>query len=285
MGIKLRKFAELGAIEISSLRSRLTEYYASPPPAYYAIADRAAAQYAPEIQPFHVDLVGRIKPGMSILEVGCGSAHLCPHVERAGGSYTGIDHSHELLEGNRKRFPRARFFSIDTTLSEQFDLVTSLYTIEHVVDPPAYLETMWSYCKPAGFLAVICPNFIDSGEIPPSCFYGKTPRRFREKIRSLAVSDAIAHLIDMFWIAPRWKSQAHAPAPGAFWINLEPRIFHGAEYTIDADAVHLPRLRDIVWWLERHGASIVETSISMKDAPSLVLRYNCYVLARKPSVM
>ncbi len=143
---------------------------------------------------------------------------------------------------------------------------------------------MWNYCKPTGLLAVICPNLIDTGDFPPSLFYGKTPRRFREKIRSLSVIDAIGHLIDLFWVVPRWKRRAHASAPGAFWINLEPRIFHGAEYTIDTDAVHLPRLRDIVWWLEKRGASILETSLSMRNIPMSVLRYNCYALARKPGV-
>jgi SAM-dependent methyltransferase len=204
-------------------------------------------------------------------------------VEKAGGSYTGIDHSRELLEQNRKRFPRGRFLPIGTTV-EQFDFVASLYTIEHVVDPRSHLETMWNFCKAGGMLAVVCPDFVDGDGFPPSFFYGKTPRRFGEKIRSLAFRDAVAHLTDLLWFAPKWKRRARATTPGAFWINLEPRIFHGAQYSIDADAVHLPRLKDIVWWLEKRGASIVEASRSMRNIPESVLRYNCYVLARKPDV-
>ena len=281
MSINVHRFAELTADRISSLQQQLIDYYSNPPASYYVISDQAAEKYTPSLQPFHCDLVSRVTSEMSVLEIGCGSAHLCPQVEQVGASYTGFDYSHELLERNRTRFPRARFLQIGTDLQEQFDVVASLYTIEHIVDPPTYLEKMWNFCKPGGLLAIICPEFIDGNGCPSSFFYGKTPRRFREKVRSLAVIDAATHLIDLLWFAPSWKRYARASAPGAFWINMEPRIFHGAEYTIDADAVHLPRLRDIVWWLEKRGAFILETSLSMEDIPEAVLRYNCYVLARK----
>jgi SAM-dependent methyltransferase len=282
VSINVHRFAELKLEEISALQSRFTEYYSNPPDSYYEIADQAAAQYTPGLLPFHCDLVSRVENGAAVLELGCGTAHLCPFVEARGGTYTGLDFNRELLERNRQRFPRARFFKIGSDVRENFDIVASLYTIEHIVDPPAYLEMMWNFCKPGGLIAVICPDFIDGDGLPPSFYYGKTSRRLREKIISLAFADASQHLFDLFWLAPRWKKRARATEPGAFWINLQPRVLRGAEYSIDADAVHLSRLKDLVWWFEQRDGTVAATSRTLSDVDPAVLRHNCYVVAQKP---
>jgi 2-polyprenyl-3-methyl-5-hydroxy-6-metoxy-1,4-benzoquinol methylase len=284
VSICIRRFADLTPETISALQQRLVEYYSHPPESYYTIADQAAANYRPEIQPFHCDLVNRVRPGMSVLELGCGSAHLCPFVEAAGGQYTGMDYSAQLLKNNRTRFPRASFISIGEELLKGFDIVASLYTIEHVVDPIAYLETMWGFCKAGGLLAIICPDFVDGSGFAPSFYYGTRARRLREKLRSLNFIDALKHLLDLFCIAPLCIAQARRSQPGAFWINLKPRILAGAAYSVDADAVHLSRLKDLVWWLEKHGATVIATSRSLAGIAPSILRYNCYVVARKPQL-
>lgn len=261
----------------------MAAFYQNPPPSYYQTADHAAARYTPQKQPFHCDLVGRVQPGNSVLEVGCGTAHLCPQVEARGGSYTGLDHSAELLAANRNKFPRARFFSIGTPPAETFDLVASLYTIEHIADPLAYLELLWRYCRPSGHIAIICPEFVDCPGLAPSVFYGHTPRRLREKLQRGNLADAVAHLMDLKFAAPRWQRQARADLPGAFWINLRPRVLHGAGYAVDGDAVHLVQRRDLVWFFQNKGAAIVQTSATMPTVSPEVLRYNCYVLVQKPA--
>lgn len=283
MSIKVLPQASLTDAMRLHLEEKLTAYYSDPPDLYYAMADRGASHYVPVLTPFHCDLVGRVKPGLSILELGCGSAHLCRFVEEAGGHYTGLDHSHELLEENRKRFPRARFVPLKEKLDETFDIVASLYTLEHVVNPPEYLETLWKFTRPQGLIGVICPDFVDGDGLPPSFYYGLTPRRLSTKLTDLAVRDSAQHFLDLFWRAPRWKRQARRTAPGAFWINLRPRVLHGAKYSIDADAVHLPRLTDIIWWLEQQGATIEVTSRSLAGVGKEILKYNCYVAARKPA--
>jgi SAM-dependent methyltransferase len=282
MSIRLVRLRDLEPSDKSTLEERLTKFYQTTPALYYQIADQAAEQYVSALLPFHCDLVSRIAPGTKVVELGCGSAHLCRQVEKMGGVYLGMDHDEHLLQRNRERFPRARFLPLSAKLDEQFDVVASLYTIEHVVDPPHYLKTMWNFCKPAGLIAIICPDFVDGESLPPSVFYGTTPRRLREKILSLAFGDMIEHCIDLFWRAERWKRRLRMEKPGAFWINLRPRVLHGANYSIDADAVHLSRLQDISGWLENHGASILATSRSMKNVPESVLRFNCYVVAQKP---
>ncbi len=260
----------------------MVAFYRSPPPSYYQFADNAAQHYTPREQPFHCDLVGRVQPGNSVLEVGCGTAHLCPHVEAQGGSYTGLDFSAELLAANRRKFPRARFFPIGTAMENTFDLVASLFTIEHIADPPAYLKLLWQYCRPGGLVAIICPEFVNCPGYAPSIFFGRTPRRLREKLKRFDLPDVIGHLLDLKRNAPRWKQRALAEPPGAFWINLRPRILQGIEFASDTDAVHMVRREDLVWYYEQLGAEIVQTSAAMADVPPAVSRFSCYVLARKP---
>ena len=244
MSLALRRRNELSGSQIAELESALAAFYKSPPPSYYPTANQAAQHYTHAEQPFHCDLLGHVSPGMSVLETGCGTAHLCPPIEERGGTYTGVDHSEQLLADNRRRFPQARFFAIGMLPAENFDLVASLYTIEHISDPPAYLESLWRYCRPGGMIGIICPEFVDIAGFAPSIVFGKTPRRLREKVLTLSLADACQHVIDWKIRAPRWKRQALADAPGAFWINLRPRVLQ-ADYVIDADAVYLARQRDL----------------------------------------
>ena len=261
----------------------MNAFYRNPPRRYYQISDEASQHYNTREMPFHCDLIERIFPGASVLELGCGTAHLCGQVEARGGTYLGVDYGGPLLEENQRRFPKARFCRMETPPQELFDIVVSLYTIEHVVDPPAHLELMWRHCRPGGLLAIICPEFVAGPDLPPSFFYGKTPRRLRHKLQTLSLVDAGGHLLDLTVRGPRWKKRAQAMPPGAFWINLRPRVLHGAEYSIDADAVHLVQRRDLVWFLQQKGATIVQTSGDMSGISPDVLRYNCYVLAGKSS--
>lgn len=282
MSIHIIRRDELTSDGLASLQRELLEYYSNPPDSYYQIANKAADTYRPDLMPFHCDLTTRVTPGMNVLELGCGSAHLCPHVESAGGRYIGMDFSADLLASNTERFPQSRFYQAEAELIEEFDLVASLYTIEHVVDPPGYLERMWGFCKPGGLLAVICPEFIDCDSFPPCFYFGASPRRFREKLLSMALLDAFRHGLDLLWNAPRWKARARSAPPGAFWINTRPSELNGQVHGIDTDAVHLPRRRDIEWWFQQRGAEIVATSNTLPGVPAEVLQYNCYVLAEKP---
>lgn len=284
MSLDCRPFHQITENERNDLHLKMIEFYKHPQSSYYEIADQSANHYTSTNLPFHFDLVERISPAMTVCELGCGTAHLCPEIEKRGGLYTGFDWSQELLRANSSKFPKARFFSLENTLLETFDLVASLYTIEHVVNPISYLEQIWSLSKPGGLMGIICPEFINGNFFPPSFFYGKTPRRLREKLADFSWIDIFWHLVELKLIAPRWKKNAQTHAPGAFWINLKPRVLHGATYTIDGDAVHLPRLEDLEGWFIQKGANIIKTSKTLRNSSAQTVTHSCYILARKPLI-
>ena len=141
---------------------------------------------------------------------------------------------------------------------------------------------MLEFCHPGGLIAIICPDFVESPDFPPSFWYGRTARRLREKLATFSLADALAHVIDLTWFARRWRKRARIASDGAFWINLKPRIFADPHYSIDTDAIHLPRLKDLIWWLRENNGTIIATSHTLPDIDPNVLRYNCYALARMP---
>ena len=56
MSLDLRPLAAVSAAELADLEKRMAEFYRHPPESDHAIANTAADQYTPDIQPFHCDL-------------------------------------------------------------------------------------------------------------------------------------------------------------------------------------------------------------------------------------
>ena len=265
-----------------SLGNNMRSFYLNVPSNYYSLADQASDKYNLQEQPFHCHLAEQISQGDHVLELGCGTAHFCPQTQKRGAIYHGADLDPHLLENNRRKWTGASFFTIGEPIPDLYDMVISLYTIEHVVDPPSYLKLLWSYARPGGKIGVICPDFIDGEGIPPSIYFGYTPRRLRQKIASWSLLDAGLHLYDWLMASRAWKTHARLCPPGAFWMNLDPRDLAARSHAIDGDAVHLPRLEDLVFWFRKNGAKILDTSQTLPGIPHDIIKHNCYILAQKP---
>jgi SAM-dependent methyltransferase len=268
--------------DLSLLGDKMRSFYLKTPSNYYQLADEALHKYNYKGQPFHCHLAQQILPGERVIELGCGTAHFCKAVEKRAGIYYGGDIDPLLLRENRKKWPAASFFWLEDRIPGLYDMAISLYTIEHVVNPGSYLEILWSYVRPGGKIGIICPDFIDGKGIPPSVYFGITPQRLRHKFFCGNLWDATLHLYEMTVAASAWKHKARLCAPGAFWMNLAPRDLATNSHTIDGDAIHLPRLTDLLFWVRQAGGEILETSQSLAGVPAAVLRHNCYLLAKKP---
>jgi len=108
-------------------------------------------------------LVRVLRPGMSVLDVGCGDS-LIAHVAKGAGldiKLTGLDISKELLQRNRERWPEHEWVEGDATdpaHGRTFDLVHAGEIIEHLDDRSPALDN-WCRCvAPGGCLIITTPT-------------------------------------------------------------------------------------------------------------------------------
>ena len=109
-----------------------------------------------------------VRPGMQVLEVGCGRGcgaamlRLDPSV-----AFTGVDRDRAAVEyalrhyaspGGGTRFLRGSIEHLAFAESATFDLVTSFDTLESVIDPEAFLAELHRVLKPGGRLILSSAN-------------------------------------------------------------------------------------------------------------------------------
>jgi cyclopropane-fatty-acyl-phospholipid synthase len=106
----------------------------------------------------------RLKPGESMLDVGCGWGGLIMHAaERFGVNALGITLSYEQAELARERIRERGLSSLCTvevrdyrhlTADQEFDKIASVGMVEHVgrAKLPVYFERLYRYLRPGGLL-------------------------------------------------------------------------------------------------------------------------------------
>jgi 2-polyprenyl-6-hydroxyphenyl methylase / 3-demethylubiquinone-9 3-methyltransferase len=115
-------------------------------------------------QHFHLD-EHDLKPlaGKAALDVGCGAGLLAEPLARLGASVTAVDAAPELIEAARVH-AAAQGLAIDyrvggvEALEGEYDLVTAMEVIEHVVDPQAFVRDLSARLAPGGLLMLSTPN-------------------------------------------------------------------------------------------------------------------------------
>jgi len=82
-----------------------------------------------------------IKPGSTVLDLGCGSGEFCALATEAGAHATGIDASHKMIELAREQAPAAEFHvrALDQLPWQDgtFDVVTAFNALFFAPDPEA----------------------------------------------------------------------------------------------------------------------------------------------------
>ena len=101
--------------------------------------------------------------GKSALDVGCGAGLLAEPLARLGGAVTAVDAAPELIEV-AKAHAAGQGLTIDyracgvEEIEGQFDLITAMEVIEHVVDPAAFVASLAALLAPDGLLILSTPN-------------------------------------------------------------------------------------------------------------------------------
>lgn len=101
--------------------------------------------------------------GKTAIDVGCGAGLLAEPLARLGAMTTAVDAAPENIEA-AKAHAGATGLEIDyrcadvADLDGQFDLVTSMEVIEHVVDPARFIEALASRLAPDGLMILSTPN-------------------------------------------------------------------------------------------------------------------------------
>jgi len=109
--------------------------------------------------------------GKTTLDVGCGAGLLCEPLARLGGAVTGVDAAPENIDA-AKAHAALSGLSINYRAGEiaaqglgQFDVVTCMEVIEHVMDPAAFVAELVRHLRPDGLLLLSTPNRTASSRL------------------------------------------------------------------------------------------------------------------------
>lgn len=118
-------------------------------------------------------LDGRLQPGCCILEVGAGSMLLSAYLASKGFRVTALEPLKsgfgwfDTLQGEVVAYcarqgiglERVEMIAEDYVVPEQFDLIFTVHTLEHMRDPMLALANMYRSLAAPGFLVAVCPNY------------------------------------------------------------------------------------------------------------------------------
>jgi SAM-dependent methyltransferase len=119
------------------------------------------------------ELVRRLqggRPGLRVLDVGCGNGPLTFPIAALGCEVLGVDVNAASIERNRResRYPNARFAVVPGAsfdLGESFDLVICSEVLEHLPEPQPLVDSIARHLAPGGTLMVTVPNGYGPREV------------------------------------------------------------------------------------------------------------------------
>ena len=123
----------------------------------YGFRSSAPSHMHVHFMPRIFELAGPLKPGLRVLDIGCGNGATAGMFLERGCDVVGIDLSETGVQLARQAHPRGRFEVLpadDDILGHlgetPFDLVVSTEVVEHLYNPRAYVRGAYRALKPGG---------------------------------------------------------------------------------------------------------------------------------------
>jgi SAM-dependent methyltransferase len=107
-------------------------------------------------------LLGNVRPGERVLDLGCGEGDFCAELASAGIDPIGAEVAEAALERARERHPGLRFELVEAHGplpfdAAAFDVVWASEVIEHVADTGRWLSEVRRVLRPGGALLLTTP--------------------------------------------------------------------------------------------------------------------------------
>lgn len=111
-----------------------------------------------------------------ILDVGCGNGHTLKYFEtrKIGAKLAGMDLSNKAITIAQDKLPNAEFYNADLlafTSRKKWQVIVSLGSIEHLLDPDAGLQKLKSLLRKDGIIYL---------ELPDNLSYSKGEHAYRQ---------------------------------------------------------------------------------------------------------
>jgi SAM-dependent methyltransferase len=123
----------------------------------------------------HRVLAELLKPEMSVLDCGCGTAAITAGIAKcvgAGGRVVGLDRDESLLAIARREHgseTNLQFIEADICTwrdNRKFDIVSAARTLQWIADPVAALRGMRDVCLPGGLVVVLDYDHTQTSWVP-----------------------------------------------------------------------------------------------------------------------
>lgn len=253
---------------LEELQDKMVSYYTRLPYPDYAQEPNFHKQK--DIQDIQRKMLRYIPSGARLLEVGCawGTAAREIVTHRDARLYVGVNLIYPEPHENRPPFLIATAHALPFR-SNVWDVVLSLFTIEHLVLPASFLDEAWRTLKPGGCLLIVAPDFtlhpMQSERIGLS--YGAG----REKLAQGKILDALLTAYDTrvrITLNRLWRRIYLCLGYYAFPILAEPRCLRLRGFTPDCDAVYPACPEEIFNYLRKERADWGFAEIFHRDSSS-----------------
>jgi ubiquinone/menaquinone biosynthesis C-methylase UbiE len=267
--------------KLNQLSQKMSDYYTHNA-AYYDDISEGEFRWRDEGYLPTKKIVELAQDSQKILEIGCGESPILNVFPELIPKYKGIDFSHNLIENNQNKFPLANFSIITDPYKypyddEEFDLVFSVFVIEHTVFPSKFLNECIRLVKPGGKIVILAPNYLDYGFMR-SQQVAHNLSSGRELFQDGNYLGALRATYYNKFLIPQKCKHLETQLPG-FYVNTNPVCFKIDSFEPDVDAVYVVSEKEIGIYMENNGLQKLEKDPDLSEF--LARRKLCFEIFKK----